>query len=211
MEALYLYCAVIAGTLLVLQVVLSLIGLGEHFHFDHLDHVPDPHIDIGAHEVGGNGDGFDHGGGRFVGLFSFRALVAAFTVFGLAGLAGQQVFGSSIQTFVAAVAAGGGVMYLVAALLRQLMRLHSEGTADIESAVGEPASVYLSVPGHNSGMGKVTVRLEGQTVEYHAVTSSAQNLPTGTTVVVTGVAGPGVVEVAIPVEQHVPGESNVRA
>ena len=49
MEALYLYCAVIAGTLLVLQVLLSLIGLGDHFHFDHFDHVPDPHIDLGGH------------------------------------------------------------------------------------------------------------------------------------------------------------------
>ena len=71
MEALYLYCAAIAGTMLVLQVLLSLIGFGDHFHFDHVDHIPDPHIDLGGH-----GDSFDHGGGRFVGLFSFRAIVA---------------------------------------------------------------------------------------------------------------------------------------
>jgi len=205
MEALYLYCAVIAGTLLVLQVVLSLIGLGEHFHFDHVDHIPDPHFDVGGHA-----DGFDHAGGRFVGLFSFRAIVAAVTVFGLAGLAGQQVFGP-VQAFAVAIVAGGGVMYLVAALFRQLMRLHSEGSADIESAVGASATVYLSVPGNNSGMGKVTVRLEGQTVEYRAVTSLVQGIDTGTAVVITSVAGPGVVEVAVPVEQPVSGETYVQS
>lgn len=201
MEALYLYCAVIAGTLLVLQVILSLIGLGEHLH---LDHVPDPHFDVAGH-----GEGFDHGGARFTGLFSFRAIVAAITVFGCAGLAGQQVFETPLQTLLAALAAGGGVMYLVASLLRRLMLLHSEGTADIESVVGEPATVYLGIPGAR-GTGKVTVRLEGQTMEYRAVTLSDQSIPTGSTVFVTGIAGPGVVEVAIPVEQPLSGESNVQ-
>ena len=81
METLYVYCAAVAGTLLVLQVVVSLIGLGEHFHFDHS---PDAHFDWGDHH-----DGFDHGGGWFVGMLSFRAVVAAVTVFGLAGLAGE--------------------------------------------------------------------------------------------------------------------------
>jgi len=187
MEDLYKYCAVIAGTLLVGQLLLSLIGFGHHAD---LHDLPTGDIDVDV-----SADGFDHGGGWFVGMLSFRAIVAALTVFGLVGLGGSagDRF-DPLQTFVMALVAGGGVLYGVGWLLRTLYQFKSEGTVHIERAVGQTGSVYLSIPGQNAGAGKVTVKVQGRTMQYKAMTSE-QELPTGTPVVVLNVLTPAIVEV----------------
>ncbi len=185
MEALYWYCAAIAGTLLVGQLLLSLIGLGHHAD---LHDLPTADLDAGA-------DGFEHGGEWFAGMLSFRAIVAALTVFGLVGLGGSagQRF-DPLQTFLMALVAGGGVLYGVGWLLRSLYQLKSEGTVRIERTVGLTGSVYLSIPGKNAGTGKVTVRVQGRTMQYGARTPE-EDLPSGTPVVVLSVLTPGIVEV----------------
>ena len=184
MEPLYAYCAVIAGTLLVGQLVLSLIGAG---HDTDLHDLPTGDVDVSA-------DGFDHGGGWFVGMLSFRAIVAALTVFGLVGLGASQQFQPTKALLISSVA-GGAVLYGVGWLLRSLYQLKSEGTVRIERAVGKTGSVYLSIPEKKTGAGKVTVKVQGRTMQYRAMTS-AEALVSGTPVVVVRVISPGVVEVA---------------
>ncbi len=187
MEALYGYCAAIAGVLLVGQLLLSVLGLGHHADLHDLP-AADLHVDATA-------DGIDHGGAWFAGMLSFRAIVAALTVFGLIGLGGTtgQRF-DPLQTFVMALVAGGGVLYGVGWLLRSLYQLKSEGTGQIEGTVGQTGSVYLSIPGKNAGTGKVTVRVQGRTMQYGAMTPD-HDLPSGTPVLVVSVLTPGIVEV----------------
>src|SRR4051794_4154516 len=82
MGTVYLICAAVGGTLFVCQFLLSLVGLGDHH-------------DFGGHEVhiehgGGHDAAHQHGGGGaswFIGMLTFRSMVAALTVFGLAGSA----------------------------------------------------------------------------------------------------------------------------
>ena len=69
------------------------------------------------------------------------------------------------------------------------MRLKAEGTQRIDRAVGRTGTVYLSVPGKNSGAGKVTVKVQNRTVEYQAV-SRNEALATGTPIQVVAVVGP---------------------
>jgi hypothetical protein len=78
--------------------------------------------------------------------------------------------------------------------MRTLHRLKADGTVRIERAVGQPGTVYLSIPGQKAGMGKVTLRLQNRTVECQAVTPN-QPLATGSKIVVTAVLGPDTVEV----------------
>ena len=78
----------------------------------------------------------------------------------------------------------------------ELYRLRAEGTARIDRALGHTATVYLSVPGHKSGAGKVHLNLQNRTVECQAVTAQ-EPLPCGTKVVVVGLAGPDTVEVVL--------------
>ena len=83
MTTIYLFTALIGGTVLVCQFVLTLIGLGDT-GFDLADDVPDS-ADVDLAEAGdfeGGGDDASHGSTWLFGVISFRTLVAAFTFFG---------------------------------------------------------------------------------------------------------------------------------
>lgn len=192
MESVFLVCALAGGTLLAWQVLMSLVGLGgEHgLEVDHevgLDH------DIG-HEAG-HGVGHEHASSVFVGLLTLRTVTAALTFFGLAGLAALSSRPDEpVQSLGIALTAGVGALLLVATMMKMLYRLKADGTARIDRAVGRPATVYLTIPARKQGAGKVTVKLQNRTMEYHAVTPE-QELPTGASVMVVSVVGPSTLEV----------------
>jgi len=190
-ETIYLTCALAGGTLMVCQFLLGLVGMGGHHDTggDHEFH------DAGGHDShGGHGD---HDGQQswFVGVLTFRSVVAALTMFGLAGLTSTVNFRHEPELSLGiALAGGAAALFGVAYLMRTLHRLKSDGTVHIERAVGQSGMVYLSIPGQKAGMGKVTLRLQNRTVEYQAVTPH-QQLATGSKIVVTAVLGPDTVEV----------------
>jgi len=185
METVYLVCATLGGTLLVCQVLLSLLGLGEHHDIGGHDLHVDVHHDV-DHE---------HETSWLVGALSFRALAAAVAFFGLAGLAAQSMHAEHPLDVALALAAGGAAVFLIASLMRALSRLRSDGTVRIERAVGKSGTVYLTVPAQKAGVGKVMLNLQNRTVECQAVTAENE-LATGAKVVVVSVLGPGTVEVA---------------
>jgi hypothetical protein len=193
-------------------VLLGLLGLGgDAFHgdggFDADVGSADVHIDLsgGDHDLGadhgdGHGDGahgeseHPHYAARIFGVLSFRSVVAALTFFGLAGLAAQSAGASSPTVFLVALAAGAAALYGVYFVMRTLYSLKHEGTAHIERAVGRPASVYLRIPGQNSGTGKIQLNLQNRTMEYLAITVG-DAIPTGARVVVSSVVNPTTVAV----------------
>ena len=63
-------------------------------------------------------------------------------------------------------------------LASQQRRLDVEGTLDPRNAVGQTATVYLRVPAHGQGQGKVHVKVQGRTAEL-AATSDGPEIPTG--------------------------------
>ena len=71
-----------------------------------------------------------------------------------------------------AIAGGCGfaALYWSAWAMRTLMRLRADGTAHIENAIGQSAVVYLTIPGHRAGKGKITVTVQNRTMEYEAET-----------------------------------------
>src|SRR5262249_52543764 len=168
-ESIYLSCAIAGGTLLVLQFVLGLLGFTEH------------HDIAGDHDLGGDHDFHDAAGhdahaghvseahheaqhSWFVGVLTFRSIVAAVTFFGLVGVALAVNLGHDPAVSLAlAVAGGAGALFTVAYLMRTLHRLKSEGTVRIERAVGLCGTVYVSIPGQKTGVGKVTLRLQNRT------------------------------------------------
>lgn len=198
METFYTYCAVIAGTLMAGQFLLSLFGFGDHGHLDGgmgLDHAS---IEPGGIDhAGADHSDVGHGGAWFVGMLSLRAITAAVAVFGLMGLAVPGVLDSPTpQTvFLIAIVSGALMMYGVAQLMRAIYRLKSDGTVHIQRSVSSNGSVYLNIPGGKSGTGKVIVTVQGRTMEYQAVTAEDE-LATGSPIVVVDVVGPGTLEVA---------------
>jgi len=194
MHGVFVICALIGGTVLLFQFVLTLIGLGgEALDVDMPDDIDvDMDVDFDA-DMDGDA-AVDHGSSPIFGVLSFRTVVAALTFFGLGGLAANSTGAATHWVLVVAVAAGLLAMYVVYWLMRGLYRLTSEGTAKIQRAVGRHATVYLRIPGHESGTGKIQVNLQNRTMEYLAMTSGDE-LPTGAKVVVVDVITPTTVEV----------------
>lgn len=196
MQTLFLVCAIVGGTLLVCQFLLGLLGFGHHDLGGHDFQAEAPH-DVGHdHDGHAHEQEHDHGySSWFTGVLTFRSLVAALTFFGMAGMAATAENLEPRLSLLLALAAGAAALFLVAFLMRSLSRLRADGTARIDRSVGQTGTVYLSIPGRNSGMGKVHLKLQNRTVEYRAVTA-VDELPTGSLVVVVSVSGPGTVEVA---------------
>lgn len=74
-------------------------------------------------------------------------------------------------TIAVALAAGTLMLFAVAWLFHAQKRLASSGNVDPKGAIGRPARVYLRIPEKNSGKGKITVALQGRTVEFSAFTN----------------------------------------
>src|SRR6185295_11097681 len=79
METIYLGCAAIGGTILVLQTILLLFGGGDH----DADAV---HVDTS--DIGASNSGEAHTQDTGFGLFSVRTIASFLTFFGLGGWAG---------------------------------------------------------------------------------------------------------------------------
>lgn len=216
MQTVYFFCAVIGGTALLWQLAMSVLGgVGDHdlgvdhdvggdagFHDGGMDHAGGADH-AGAHD--GSADaGHAHAGAGshgswFLGMLTFRTVVAAIAFFGFAGMAGSTGGLPPLTAFALAVACGFAALYLVAWLMQGLTRLRAEGTAYIRHALGQPGTVYLTIPAQRAGAGKVTLNVQNRTMEYEAVTA-AHELPTGTNVVVVRIVGPETLEVAAAVE-----------
>lgn len=186
MTTLFALCAVVGGTVLVCQFVLTVIGLGGDAEI----HEPG---DLETNTDLDPGDG--HSSSLFFGMLSFRTLTAAAAFFGLSGLAADAAGFSVTQTLFVAALCGIGAIYGVHELMQLFTKLQSDGTVRLETAVGHEATVYLRVPARHQGQGKVHVILKNQTVEVRAETSG-EEIPSGSTVRVTEYLGAELVAVA---------------
>jgi hypothetical protein len=215
----FIVCAAVGGTILVIQFVMTLIGLGGHaFDIDvstdvghdfggfggdvHVDTSGDFHAGTGGDvHVDHGGDATDHaqqaahhGSTWLFGVLSFRTIVAALAFFGLAGLAAQSADASLPNVMLISIGAGVAAMFGVYWMMRGLQACQAEGTVRLQRAVGQHGNVYLRIPANRSGSGKVQFNLQNRTMEYLAVTSGLE-LPTGAKVVVVGVVNPTTLEV----------------
>lgn len=171
MQNAFLLCLALGAGVLVVQIIMDLVGGGME-------------ADVGSASAG---DGLD--------LLSVRSLSAGTVLFGAIGL---WLDGSGLPlplTFIAALVAGAGAAVGTAFLTRQLMKLESSGTLQLDDAVGQAATVYLPVPAHREGFGLVQFTLQGRTVELRAIADEATAIPTGTAVVVVSVMENDTVEV----------------
>jgi hypothetical protein len=141
--------------------------------------------------------GFDDhigGGDAPVGpdVFSVRALSTALAAFGLSGYGLQQSGFWAPFALSAAVFIGLASGLAVAYLLRGMTRMEADGSVKLDFAIGEAATVYIAIP--ENGTGRITLSLQGQTVECDAISMDGPLKP-GTKVLVTNVLDGEVLEV----------------
>lgn len=190
----YLYAAIFGCTLVGLQVILQVFGLLDTDAADALDADASHSMDAaGAHDFDPGADA--HGSSLFFGILSFKALCAFAGIFGLVGLVMlQSESAQRPMRMLVATASGAAAMFGVAWMMRALSHLQSSGTIDIRNAIGRTGSVYLRIPRDGEGTGKVTVEVQGRSMEFPAITDGDE-IPTGQRVTVVAVVGRETVKV----------------
>jgi hypothetical protein len=176
-DKIFLVCAVLGGTLLLVRVVLMFFGVGD---------------DDGGMEMDGDGDmdfdgDGDEGSSGFK-LLSFQSLTAFFMMFGLVGIALHKGTGvHAVLSIGGAIAAGLLTSYIMAFLFGVFMRLQHSGTLKLKNAIGKEGKMYLGIFTPDSG--KIEVVIQGRLCVYDAISADKDNIPTGARVVVTGISG----------------------
>jgi len=161
--------AVLGAALLMVRLILMLVGhhgeLGADVHsLEHVEMIQD------------SGVSFQ--------IFSVQGFTAFFLMFGLVGLAvHRQYGGEQEQSWVAPVSIGaafvaGAVAFSIMVTLMALMRkLQSSGTLNLQNAVGQEGSVYLTIPA--GAIGKVQVNVQQQQMIFDAVAEDRLEIKTG--------------------------------
>lgn len=162
---------IIAGLVLAVEVLASLFG----FHHHHLLH------------------GFDHSGD--IGPISVRTVTGFFFGFGWTGAIAIRSGCGLFLSIVAASFAGAVFLFAIFLLMRALYSLQSSGTLDYRNAIGEIATVYVTVPPGMAGGGQVEVLIQGRLQTISCLTKHTEALAPQTKVRVVGLIGQGTLEV----------------
>jgi hypothetical protein len=199
MNSVFMFCAVLGGTIIVCQFVLTLVGFGggdADMDADLDDLAGGAHVESPeGHDAGGH-----HGSTWLFSVLSFRTLVAAMTFFGLGGLLAESMQAGRPAQLVVGLILGGAAMIGVHKIMQMFYRLSEDGTVRIQRAVGLNGTVYVPIPANRAGTGKIQLSLQNRLMEYPAVTANGDALATGAKVVVISVVGTDTLEVA-PVEE----------
>ncbi len=154
--------SIVFSVLFVIQFVLSIIGI---------DFDADAEADIG------DADGVDGLDADFA-LLSVRSIIAFFTFFGWTGVVALSGGVGAVMAILLASSAGFAAMLVVAYIFYLFIKLQSSGTLNLNNALGNTGEVYLVIPGDNSGVGKVQMKVQGSLRELDAITTG-ESIPTG--------------------------------
>ncbi|ERI61572.1 hypothetical protein HMPREF1551_02583 [Capnocytophaga sp. oral taxon 863 str. F0517] len=114
-------------------------------------------------------------------LFSLRNLVNFLLGFSWTGISFYELISNKIALIIFAVLIGGLFVYIFFLTMQALMKLAEDNSFKIEETLGKTAQVYIPIPEHLSGRGKVTLSIRGSFHELEAVTEG-DRIPTNATV-----------------------------
>lgn len=155
----------VATMVTVVLVLLSVIGMDHH---------------EGADAVGFDGD-------TGVGIFSIKPLTGFFLAFGWVGGIALDNGLSLFAAIGCALVAGGLVMGVIIAMFRAMLSLKSDGTVDVNKAVGAIGTVYVTVPANKGSGGQVVVNFSGRQETLAALSGAGQPIASGEKVKVVSI------------------------
>ncbi len=187
--------AIPATVMLLIQMVLTLIGLGGESDADADGADVDADIEADGIDEGfepdGAEDSFEKGEGLDAGLrfFTFRGLIAFFSVMGWVGtICCGNGMGLAPSILISA-ASGFFAMLVIALLMKWLFSLQYDGTEDIRDALGVSGTVYMRIPPSRTGKGKISAVIQGKLCEKYAVTDEETIINRDEEVTVVGISG----------------------
>lgn len=160
MEMIYWATAVVASLVFCIQTVMLFVGF-------------DTDADFSGGDVAFDADGFQ--------LVSVKTVVCFLLGFGWTGAVAYPMADNKYIVAAVAVVVGAIFMFLIAFLLKQVLKLSKDNSFSTACVVGHTAEVYLRIPGGEES-GKITVSYEGSTHELLAFAD--EEIPTGRKVTV---------------------------
>jgi hypothetical protein len=160
----------LAGFVVLILALLAIVGLDSPHDFDH------PDADGG-------------------GLFTVKPVIGFFLCFGWIGGWMIDVTGSVPLATLIAFVAGFIAMAAIAALLKAVYSMQSDGTLKMANVVGCIGTVYVTIPGKSASGGQVIVGMDGRTVTLGALFAGEDSLPADTKVRVTALLDPQTVQI----------------
>jgi len=146
--------------------------------------------------IGGTGDAdmvddaasfeADDGGVGFQ-FFTFKNVIAFFTIFGWTGIVCLESDLNHLLTVVIATVAGLIMMVITSSIFFYMSKLAQSGTLKIQNAVGLIGEVYLPIGSNRSKVGKIQLKVQGSLRELEAITDSETELATSSIVKVVDV------------------------
>lgn len=149
----------LAGLMSLLLAILAVIGMEHH---DAVDVV--------------GSSGVDHGGG---GIFSIKPLTGFFLGFGWAGGIALDTGWSLPAALAAGLAAGSVIMAVVVLMFRAIYAMKSDGTVQVQKAVGAVGTVYVTVAPLKAAGGQVTVNFSGRQETFAALSGAERPIASG--------------------------------
>lgn len=167
LEQTYWIIALVGSAVFVVIFLLTFIGGGD----------TDMEADATEFEADDGGVGFQ--------FFTFKNVVAFFTIFGWSGITCIDNGLSTTTTLLISTIAGLLMMVLTSLLFYWMHKLAESGTLQIKNAIGVIGEVYLPIGANRSEMGKVQIKVQGSLRELEAITDEITDLKTGAMVKVT--------------------------
>lgn len=155
-----------ASLTFIIQTILTFLGADADFNAD---------FDVDA----GGADVDMTGGHTGMGLLTFRNFVNFLIGFGWTAILLKGDISSKPVLLAVSVLVGLCLVALVMLLFKWVSSMQQSGNIDVyKSAVNCTGKVYLTIPGHRAGEGKVQITINNSVREYDAVTDG-ETLPTG--------------------------------
>lgn len=169
----YWTIAILTSIVFAIQMVLTLIGIGD----------TDSDVDFGGADGGdidfsgdGSGDTLDTGGA--IQLFSVRNVINFLLGLGWGGVCFWSTIPNRFLLSIVAILCGCAFVAAFVVMFRQMKKLETNGNFRIEECVGLTCSVYLRIPANREGAGKVQLSYHGSVLELAAFTDG-EFLPSG--------------------------------
>lgn len=119
-------------------------------------------------------------------LFSFRNLINFLLGFSWAGISFYNLIENHIVLTIIAFLIGTAFVAVFFFIIQQIIKLSEDNSFRISSTLNQVGSVYLSIPEHKSGKGKVQISIKGAFYELDAITEN-EKIKTNETVKIIGV------------------------
>ncbi len=139
---------------------------------------------IGGDADGGGGDvaddfSLEHSDAdASVKLLSVQGLTGFFMMFGLVGLAlSKESQAGALWSIVGGLLAGLFTLWLTAKIFISMKKLQSDGSLDMNAAIGVQGTVYLTIPANDSG--QVQLNVQNRLRIFDAISHDKSEIKTG--------------------------------